>query len=253
MIRGVVFDLGQTLIRFEGDWPRVFAKSRRELIHYLCAKGLELPEEEFSEALRSRIEGAQEQREEDYVERPSSELLIETLADFGIDGLPEDLLKEALARMFAASESAWQPMPNLLTVLESVRRLEVRLGIISNASDVANVYRLIDQAGIRPYFDPILVSAGVGVRKPALAIFEHLLAAWQLPAEQTVMIGDTLGADIQGAQRAGMHQIWLQTAADRPDNEELTGVVVPERTARDLTELPQLLMELDSENGGQDG
>lgn len=253
MIRGVVFDLGETLIRFEGDWPRIFDESRRELIRFLRGQGFDLPEQEFSEALRRRIEGAQEQREEDYVERPSSDLLAETLAEFGVDPLPDGQMKEALARMFAVSESAWQSKPNLLPVLEAVRMRGLRLGVISNASDVANVHRLIDQAGVRPFFDPILVSAGVGVRKPALAIFEMLLAGWQLPPGQVVMVGDTLGADILGAQRAGMHQIWLRTAADRPDNQELAADVIPERTAQDLAEIPDLLAELEREAASPDG
>lgn len=253
MIRGVVFDLGETLIRFEGDWPQVFEESRQELIRYLCERGYDLPQEEFSESLRRRIEDAQVQRERDYIERPSADLLAETLTEFGINHLPQDQMNEALAKMFAASENAWQAMPGLGTVLESVRQRDVRLGMISNASDVANVYRLVDGAGVRPFFDPILVSAGVGVRKPALAIFERLLDGWQLPAEQTVMIGDTLGADILGAQRAGMRQIWLRTAADRTDNRALAGTVIPERTAEDLTEIPGLLAELDRDGGSPVG
>jgi FMN phosphatase YigB (HAD superfamily) len=55
------------------------------------------------------------------------------------------------------------------------------------------------------------------------------------------MIGDTLSADVLGAKRLGMHQIWLKTAADRPDNLSWRERVEPEREVDHLAEVPALL------------
>ncbi len=253
MIRGVVFDLGETLIRFEGDWEAIFRRSRQDLISYLRTLGLDLPARDFSEALRRRIEAAQDVREEDYVERPAREIIDETLREFGVRAISEERLDEAVARMFAASEDHWHPVPDLEKTLEQVARQGFRMGLISNASDVGNVKRLIDKAGIRGYFDPILISAGVGVRKPAVAIFEELLRAWRLPPGGTVMVGDTLGADILGAQRAGMHQIWVRTVENRADNRALLGQVRPQRTVETLAEVPAVLRSMAEGREAADG
>lgn len=252
MIRGVVFDLGETLLHFEGDWERVFARSRRALIEFLRELELDLPEEAFSEALRRRIEAAQEIREEDYVERPAREIVDRTLREFGVESLTQADLEAAVARMFSVSEDNWIPVPKVQEILAEVADEGWRMGLISNASDVANVERLIKKAGVRPYFDPILISAGVGLRKPAVAIFEKLLRKWQLAPADTVMVGDTLGADILGAQRVGMKQIWLKTAVERHDNQALLGEITPDCAVDRLAEVPAALRSM-NEAGEQRG
>ncbi|MBL8057596.1 MAG: HAD family hydrolase, partial [Anaerolineales bacterium] len=112
---------------------------------------------------------------------------------------------------------------------------------ISNAGDAANVQRLIDQAGLRPYFDPIVISAAVGLRKPNPQIFARVLAAWGRPAAECVMVGDTLGADILGAQLAGLRHVWLTAHADHPANRAHRGNIVPEAEAASLPDLLPLL------------
>jgi FMN phosphatase YigB (HAD superfamily) len=59
------------------------------------------------------------------------------------------------------------------------------------------------------------------------------------------MVGDTLGEDILGAQRAGLHQIWVQAEADPAFNQEHLGVVVPERTVARLADVPDAVSSLD--------
>jgi HAD superfamily hydrolase (TIGR01662 family) len=238
MLSGVVFDLGETLIHFTGDWTAVFARSRAELLASLSAHGYDLQPEAFSEAVRRKTERAQTARDDDEVERPARELIASVLSDFGYPSVEADHLDQALRSMFAVSEAHWIPSDSAGLVLQSIHKGGYRIGMISNASDGDNVRRLVKKIGVDHYLDPIVVSAEVGVRKPATAIFEALLSAWQLPPDQLVMIGDTLSADIVGAQRAGMHQIWLRSAADRPDNLAAHGRVDPEWA---IDELPAVL------------
>lgn len=246
MLAGVVFDLGETLIHFQGDWPQVFARSRSELITSLKENGYELPAEAFSEAVRQQIESAQMAREDDDVERPARDLVAAALADFGHSRIDSDHLDQALQRMFAVSEAHWIPSESATAVLESIHQDGLRLGMISNASDGDNVRRLVAKIGVDGYLDPILVSAEVGVRKPAPAIFQALLDRWRTPADQLVMIGDTLGADILGAQRVGMHQIWLRSAAERPDNMAAQGQIEPEWAVDRITAIPGILPMIES-------
>jgi FMN phosphatase YigB (HAD superfamily) len=61
------------------------------------------------------------------------------------------------------------------------------------------------------------------------------------------MIGDMLGADILGAQMAGLHNVWLTAHADHPANRAHRGHILPEAQIAALTELPALLEKMDKE------
>jgi FMN phosphatase YigB (HAD superfamily) len=65
----------------------------------------------------------------------------------------------------------------------------------------------------------------VGAEKPEPAIFRAALAALHAAPETTVMVGDSLRRDYEGARRSGMGFIWIapedvqaakRSAADRP-------------------------------------
>jgi putative hydrolase of the HAD superfamily len=249
MINGVAFDLGETLLHFEGDWPDLFSRSRRDLHQYLTDTGLQLPFESFSETLRQRIEQAQEDRLDDHIERPVRDVLEEVLAQFGHQAADPEVVTRGLEVLFALSEAHWRPVAGMADVLNWVKARGWRMGIISNASDEANVQRLVAKIDGAHAFDPVLVSARVGVRKPAPEIFNQLIGQWALPPETLVMVGDTLDADILGAQSAGMHQIWLRSAQDRADNQAAMGRISPEAVAIDLRQVPDLLERIDSEAG----
>jgi ribonucleotide monophosphatase NagD (HAD superfamily) len=55
------------------------------------------------------------------------------------------------------------------------------------------------------------------------------------------MVGDTLGADILGAQNAEVHNIWLDTGADTPGNLAHGDTIQPEFTAHSLGEVPAII------------
>jgi putative hydrolase of the HAD superfamily len=125
--------------------------------------------------------------------------------------------------------------------LDELAQAGLRLGMFSNAADEGDVRRLISQCGFDGRFTPILISAELGIRKPNPRGFELILASWGIPPGAAVMIGDTLGADILGAQNAGMHNIWLDTGIDTPGNLAHRDTVRPEFTARNLSEVPSMV------------
>jgi putative hydrolase of the HAD superfamily len=143
--------------------------------------------------------------------------------------------------MYRISQNHWQTLPATLPVLEDLRKRELKLGLISNASDEADVQSLIDKAGIRKFLDPIVISAGFGLRKPHPDIFTAVLQEWSLPAQAVVMIGDLLEADILGAEKVGMQHIWMTEVIN-----ELTPPypVEPDAIARKLADVPAILDSL---------
>ncbi len=244
MIRGVIFDLGSTLLRFEGDPDEVQDRARQALIESLHAHAIPVEPQAFSAEFQKQMQDRYRDREADLVEVTTAEVLRHVLAAFGHGQVPETVLRAALRRMYAVSQAHWLPMPGVYDVLDSLQRSGYRLGLISNAGDEEDVQRLIDQAHLRRYLDPILVSAGVGLRKPNPAIFRLVLQAWHLPPEQVAMVGDMLATDILGAQNAGLHQIWLTAQADNPSNHDHAQTISPEAAASSLAELPGLIPRL---------
>jgi putative hydrolase of the HAD superfamily len=245
VIAGVIFDLGSTLIHFEGDWTSVFEESLHALTAQLAVDGLTIDLEAFRGAFRLEVESSQRMRQQDHLERTSESVLRQTLEGMGIRAADDSLIARALAAMFAVSEARWEPMPGLHPMLDELRARGYRLGLISNASDVANVLRLLRLAGLEGVFDPQLISAAEGVRKPDPSLFQRVLSAWKLPPEAVIMVGDTLGEDILGAQGVGLRSIWFTRDADTAANRALQGSLRPEATAADLLALPNLIRSLD--------
>lgn len=241
MIEGAVFDLGSTLIRFTGDWQQVMEAGNRQMTRSLLDSGLELDTAQLKKAFDRTWQSALMQRDVDFVERPMAELLNQVLAELGHSQIPTAVVDRALERMFSSSEEYWHPMPGVHEVLGELRQAGLRLGIISNASDAANVHRLVDKANLRPFFDPIVVSAEERIRKPDARIFEILLQAWDLPPQRVVMTGDSLPADIVGARQVGMYSIWLTADADTPSNRAVRNEIEPDAVAEELVEIPDLI------------
>jgi putative hydrolase of the HAD superfamily len=170
-----------------------------------------------------------------------------TLARSGTREPGPDLLFGAIDAFFAYEEARWFAYPEAIPVLRSLSDRGLRLGMFSNATCDRLIQRLVDRLGFRPWLDPALTSAGTGIRKPDPAAFTPILEAWDLPPEAVVMVGDTLDADILGAQQAGMRAVWLRSredarqegSASRPDAQ---APAVPDATITRLDELPTHLL-----------
>jgi putative hydrolase of the HAD superfamily len=241
-IRGVIFDLGSTLIRFDGDWPILLQKSLDLLVDQLQKDGLDFDRSDFRSAFQRALETYDHQRQSNQLERSTASLLQETLSTLGCEELSPDILGRGLMRFYSVSETHWRPMPALHSVLDELQDEGRMLGMISNAGDVENVWRLIDKVKIRDYFDPILISAAIGIRKPDPRPFELVLEQWQIDPDSVVMIGDRLEADILGAQSAGIHQIWLKPEAEGSAETQ----IIPEKVTRKLVKIPGLIREFET-------
>lgn len=246
MIKGAVFDLGSTLIRFTGNWEQVIEDGFRLMIESLTESGLELDAESFNEAFQRAWRSNFSQREIDHIERPMTELLEQVLAEQGYSFASNHIVEIAIERMFSTSETFWHPMPGVHSVLQEIAQAGLRQAIVSNASDSSNVHRLVDSANLRSYFDPIVISADQRVRKPEVGIFDPVLNAWGIDPRNLVMIGDSLAADIEGARRVGMFSIWVTAEADTPENQALRGKITPDAIAEELVDVPELIRQLHS-------
>jgi putative hydrolase of the HAD superfamily len=67
----------------------------------------------------------------------------------------------------------------------------------------------IHNNGLGIYFDNVIISEVVGINKPDKAIFEHALSLADAHVSESMMIGDSIEADIRGAQNFGMKAIYF--------------------------------------------
>ena len=65
-------------------------------------------------------------------------------------------------------------------------------------------YKKLAACGLRDYFDTVILSEDAGVNKPSPAYFDYALKVSGAERQSTLMIGDNLQTDIQGALRAGI-------------------------------------------------
>ena len=81
-----------------------------------------------------------------------------------------------------------------------------KLHIITNGfEEVQN--KKMRKSGILHFFDLIITSESVGVKKPNPKVFKYALDMAKTSASSSVMIGDNLEADIYGAINCGMEAI----------------------------------------------
>lgn len=83
-----------------------------------------------------------------------------------------------------------------------------QLHIITNGFESVQAGKLRN-ANIEKYFQTVTNCEMVGVKKPNPLIFEFAITQAKALKEQTVMIGDSLEADIEGAMNIGMDVIYF--------------------------------------------
>ncbi|MHB8208735.1 YjjG family noncanonical pyrimidine nucleotidase [Mucilaginibacter sp.] len=74
-------------------------------------------------------------------------------------------------------------------------------------------------SNISHYFDQVIISEAVGVNKPDKAIFEHALSLAGAVKDESIMIGDSIEADIRGALNFGIDAVYFNPAQlPKPDD-----------------------------------
>jgi HAD superfamily hydrolase (TIGR01509 family) len=241
--KAIFFDLGDTLMYFDGDWPEVFLQARIELLCSLQEAGINLGSKFVEDFYQSMTEYYRA-REIDYVETTVKEILRIVLEEYGLRTISDEILTSSLADMHLVTQAHWIPEPEALPVLTQLKGEGYRMALISNGADDANTQVLVDKLGARDLFEIVISSAAIGIRKPNPRIFIEVLRQMKLNSKEVVMVGDTLSADVLGAQKSGIFSIWIKKRGDTHRNRIDSKIIFPDRQIDNLSELPDLLMNL---------
>ena len=144
-------------------------------------------------------------------------------------------LAQELADRFMNSRRRFHRLfDETLPVLENLKGKYCLGMLTTGASDLQR--EKIVGAGVRDYFDSIVVSGDYEIGKPDKRIFEITLSKLGVEPHEAVMVGDSLRSDIQGAISAGIRNVWVNRTGKTND-----WPFTPDDEIKSLTELEKLL------------
>ena len=225
--KAVFFDVDFTLIypgpTFQGEGYQRF-----------CARyGIDVDPSRFSEAVLSAAGILSEDRDHTYdadVYVRYTRRIIEGLGGSGgqLDACAKEIYAEwAVCHHFFLYD-------DVTPALRELAARGIKVGLISNSHRcLASFQQHFELHGL---IAAALSSSEHGYLKPHPSIFESALKLIGVDAAESVMVGDSLPHDIEGARRAGMRGILVQRSPDA-SLEQVPAVPV----IRDLSELSSLL------------
>lgn len=254
LLRGVIFDYGNTLIwlgpgRWSArtDYADVVARPGAErLARFLVAEGIldgDAAVVEFVERYLTIRERNRILAEETGKEITARESLISALGSAVAAAPSEEVLQKAVAESFGSEIEAVEALPGAGETLEMLRGRGIMLALLSNCTDGPYVATVIRRLGWEGCFDPFVVSADIGVRKPMPEAFRPVLDAWGIAPGEIAMVGDSLYHDVGGAEKVGLQTVHF-TAIENPGDAAHRSTIHPRWIATSHMELQRLLLGL---------
>ncbi len=224
--RHLFFDLDHTLWDFETNSHHVLSRLFSE---YNLQEDFSLSEKEFiskyseiNAEMWNRFHRNEISRDELRVSRFGK-----TFQYFGIEAPElEKIFPEKYLELLPQQN---QLFPDAYQVLDYLKP-KYKLHLITNGFEKVQRSKLFHSC-LEPYFDVLVISEITGFKKPEPEIFQYALNSASANKEDSVMIGDDITADIEGALNFGMDAVFFNPA-EKP-------FVIPE--AVQIKELKELM------------
>ncbi|MGH3850869.1 MAG: HAD family hydrolase, partial [Pseudonocardiaceae bacterium] len=147
-------------------------------------------------------------------------------------GVPAPALDGLVLDLYQASKNySLSPYDEAVGVLTELRSRNISVGICSNWD--WDLDQAVASVGLSDLVDIAITSAQAGARKPHSRIFEYTLERFGLLPEETLFVGDTWGADVEGPLTAGMPAVHLWRS-DRSDVQNLKTLPAGAHRVNDL-------------------
>src|SRR5207244_8509908 len=151
---------------------------------------------------------------------------------------------------WAVTAKAQTPSRRVRFALGKLRSMGLRMAVVSNHHNGKSLREMLGSFGMGQYFEVVIASEEVGVRKPNPKIFRICLSRLRLRRDQVIFVGDSLLYDVVGARAAGIVSVLyaevapdeLKTPRDRHGVKTRTNPgVVPDFIIGDLGSLPRVV------------
>ena len=137
--------------------------------------------------------------------------------------------------------------PNTIETLESLKKMGLQLGIVSNTFvNACSLEQHLKQFGILDFFSVRIYSYQLNFRKPDLRIFKIAAEKIGHMLQNIMFVGDRIDKDINGALKSGMYPV-LKTAYTNSGKETPKGAWKIDL----LSELPALIDKINTSNDTQ--
>ncbi|UKJ08207.1 YjjG family noncanonical pyrimidine nucleotidase [Solitalea lacus] len=134
-----------------------------------------------------------------------------TFREFGIDKeLIPTSFETDYVRICPTKTNLFPKAHDTLSYLQS----KYKLHLISNGFYESTLIK-VETTGIGKYFDNINISEKIGVNKPDPAIFHYAMQLAGTNAAESMMIGDSIEADIMGAINVGMDCVFFNPREEK--------------------------------------
>lgn len=205
MIKTVWFDIGGT-IHTQAASAKNDAYFAGMLTERLQSYGIEEPPDEQTllEMLNEGADRYKKYTEEHLAERPGDEIW----TDFMFSKRPDwrEHLKghgEELSFLFDRYRKVITPRAKVKETIKTLYDSGYQLGVISNIMSRTFVPKILEEYGIRSYFETLILSSECGIRKSDPRIFDLALEQLHASREEACYIGDTISRDVLGTRKAG--------------------------------------------------
>ncbi len=126
---------------------------------------------------------------------------------------PTGRSRDGIERGFG--EGRWHhPFPETREVLESLRSMGFRLGIVSNNTE--DIHRTLRAFDLTRYFHSVTYSQEARAEKPDPVVFRLALERAGCRPSDAVHVGDVYEADVVGARDAGIAPVLVDRAGRHP-------------------------------------
>ena len=222
-LRGILFDVGDTLIAPHPSFLELFALVMHEQGYEVTPaeveEALQTVGRSVSEVIGSEATAASERwsTSEEKSRRFWRRLYGAMLAHWGIPDA-EGAIFGALYSRFTRPDS-YRLFPDVVPALEACREAGLVLGIVSNFE--AWLEDMLAGLGVAPFFATVVISGKEGIEKPDAEIFRRALERSGLDPAETAFVGDHPRVDIAAAAELGMTGVLIDRWDRYPDADSL--------------------------------
>ena len=133
-------------------------------------------------------------------------------------------------------ESLWRLFDDSIETLEKIKKLNLKMGIVSNGTS-ENQRGKLKRFDIEKYFDYFYIEGELGYGKPDIRVYEKMLQETKIDSKKIIMVGDHLEWDIEAPQKLGIYSIWMNPG--RLNIEDLQ--IKPDRTIYKISDILKII------------
>ncbi|MCW4003962.1 MAG: HAD family hydrolase [Candidatus Bathyarchaeota archaeon] len=208
-IKAVLFDMFDTLMLIERN-HEFYSPSLMRMYRYLNNHGINVPFEEFNQAYIKARDELYAKADANLEEPHFNVRISDALKSLGYNYDVSNPIVTGATSEFCEEFMKFVRIDSDAEAILKILHGKYKLGLVSNFAIPECVLKLLKTSHIDHFFDVIVISGAINKRKPSPEIFQTALKMLGVSVDETVFVGDTIDADIEGPKAVGMKAIYIE-------------------------------------------